>query len=66
MFVANKQWTRYQDCSAIPVSYYRDLLDDVRDRFGRMMEGGQVFTVCRLALQCQATATRFSPAAQSP
>jgi len=66
MFMANRQRTCYQDCSAMPVSYYGDFLDDVRDRSGRMMEGGQVFTVCRLALQCQATAVRFSPAMQGP
>ncbi len=61
MFVASKQRTRYQDCSALPVGYYRDFLDDVRDRAGRMMQGGQVLTVCRLALQCQASAARFTP-----
>ena len=61
MFVANKHRTRYQDCSGLPVTYYRDFLDDVRDRGGRTMEGGQVFSACRLALRCQAEAKRFSP-----
>jgi predicted dehydrogenase len=61
MFVANRQRTRYQDCSALPVTYYRDFLDDVRDRTGRVTEGGQVFPVCRLALRCQAEALRFTP-----
>jgi len=32
MFVSNTQQTRYQDCSALPVTYYRDFLDDVRNR----------------------------------
>jgi predicted dehydrogenase len=59
MFVANRQRTRYQDCSALPVTYYRDFLDDVRDRTGRMLDGGRVFSVCRLALRCQAEAVRF-------
>ncbi|WP_428486602.1 Gfo/Idh/MocA family protein [Rhodopila sp.] len=61
MFVANQQRTRYCDCSDLPVTYYRDFLDDVRDRSGGMMENGRVFTVCRLALRCQATAVRFTP-----
>lgn len=63
MFVANRHRTRRQDCSALPLTYYRDFLDDVRDRSDRVMEAGRVFTVCRLALTCQATAERFAPAA---
>ena len=61
MFVANKQRTRYQNCSGLPVTYYRDFLGDVRERNGQMMDGGRVFAVCRLALRCQATAARFAP-----
>jgi predicted dehydrogenase len=61
MFVSNKNQTRYQDCSTLPVTYYQDFLDDVRDRTGRMLDGGRVFSVCRLALQCQARAERFVP-----
>jgi predicted dehydrogenase len=61
MFVANRQQTRYQDCSGLKVTYYRDFLDDVRERNGRMMDGGRVFSVCRLALRCQAQAERFTP-----
>jgi hypothetical protein len=34
---------------------------DVGDRAGRVMEGGQVFAACRLALRCQAEAERFMP-----
>jgi hypothetical protein len=61
MFVSNRLQTRYQDCGGLPVTYYRDFLEDVRDRTGRMLDGGQVFSVCRLALQCQAQAVRFAP-----
>jgi predicted dehydrogenase len=61
MFVANKQRTRHQDCLGLPVTYYRDFLDDVRDRTGRMLDDGRVFSVCRLALRCQAEAARFVP-----
>jgi predicted dehydrogenase len=61
LFVVNKYRTRYQDCSGLPVTYYRDFLEDVRDRGGRTMAGGQVFSACRLALRCQAEAKRFRP-----
>lgn len=61
MFVANRQRTRYQDCSLLPVSSYRDFLEDVRDRGERVTDGGRVFSVCRLALRCQAEAVRFTP-----
>lgn len=61
MFVANRHRTRYQDCSEMPVTYYRDFVDDVAHRTGTMFDGGRVFSVCRLALQCQAEAFRFIP-----
>jgi predicted dehydrogenase len=61
MFVSTRQRTFYQDCSALPVTYYRDFLADVADRTGRMMDRGRLFAVCRLALRCQATAERFAP-----
>lgn len=61
LFVANRHQTRHQDCSGLPVTYYRDFLDDVRDRTGRMHDDGRVFAVCRLALQCQQQAERFMP-----
>jgi predicted dehydrogenase len=61
MFVANRQRTRYQNCSGLKVTYYRDFLDDVRDRTGAMLDNGRVFSVCRLALRCQAEAVRFTP-----
>jgi predicted dehydrogenase len=61
LFVANKQRTRYQDCSRLPVTYYRDFLQDVQQRSGLTTAGGQVFSACRLALRCQAEARRFRP-----
>jgi predicted dehydrogenase len=61
LFVANRQRTRYQDCSSLPVTYYRHFLDDVRERTGRMLDGGRVFSACGLALRCQAEAQRFTP-----
>jgi predicted dehydrogenase len=61
MFVSNGQRTRYQNCSTLPVTYYHDFLEDVRDRTGRMLDSGRVFSTCRLALRCQAGAVRFIP-----
>jgi predicted dehydrogenase len=59
MFVVGRERTRYENCRGFPVTYYRVFLDDVRDRGGRLSEGGQVFSVCRLALRCQAEAERW-------
>ena len=60
MFVANRTATRYLDCSALPVTYYRDFLRDVAERTETAMPQRQVFTVCRLALQAQAQAIRYT------
>jgi predicted dehydrogenase len=61
MFVTNMKQTRYVDASTHPVTYYQDFLADVRDRSGTTMDRGRVFAACRLALQCQGTAERFTP-----
>jgi predicted dehydrogenase len=61
MFVTNRKQTRYVDASTQPVTYYQDFLADVRDRSGTTMDRGRVFAACRLALQCQGTAERFTP-----
>ena len=60
MFVANRGSTRYVDCSALPVTYYRSFLSDIANRTATTMPQAQVFTVCRLALQAQAGAARFT------
>jgi predicted dehydrogenase len=59
MFVSGKHQTRYQDCSALPVTYYRDVLAAVRTRDFASLPQEQVFTVCRMALQAQANAQRY-------
>jgi predicted dehydrogenase len=60
MFVTNKKHTRYVNAGKAQVGYYRDFLSDLRDRGNRVMESGQVFASCRLALLCQAGANRFT------
>jgi predicted dehydrogenase len=61
MFVVNRTSSRYCACDALPVTYYRDFLDDIRHDTRHIMEGGRVFASCRLALRCQAEAVRFTP-----
>jgi predicted dehydrogenase len=60
MFIANRTATRYVDCSKLPVTYYRDFLYDIVHRTETAMPQRQVFNVCRLALQAQANATRYT------
>jgi predicted dehydrogenase len=60
MFVANRETTRHVDCSGMPVTYYRDFLTALKTRALIGMEQEQVFTVCRMALDAQARASRFT------
>jgi predicted dehydrogenase len=60
MFIANKTATRYVDCSRLPVTYYRHFLHDIVNRTETAMPQRQLFAVCRLALQAQAQATRYT------
>jgi len=62
LFVANRTATRYVDCSALPVTYYRDFLAGVASRNHTVMPQAQVYTVCRLALQAQAQASHYAAA----
>jgi predicted dehydrogenase len=60
MFVANKTATRYVDCSKFPVTYYRNFLADITHRTETAMPQRQTFNVCRLALQAQRQAIRYT------
>jgi predicted dehydrogenase len=60
MFVANRTATRHVDCSKLPVTYYRNFLDDIARRTETAMPQRQTFNVCRLALQAQAQAIRYT------
>ena len=57
MFVANRSGTRYVDCSGLPVTYYRDFLASLSTR---TFDPEPVFTMCRLALAAQASASRYT------
>jgi len=65
LFMADREGTRYIDCSKEPVSYFRRFAADVRDRTETAMTQAHVFTVCRLALEAQAKADRFRPAVRA-
>jgi predicted dehydrogenase len=62
MFVANRTTTRHIDCSAMPVTYYRNFLRDIAERTETAMPQRLVFNVCRLALRAQAGAVRYAAA----
>ena len=59
MYVAGRDRTRHVDCSALPVSYFRDFVTAVHSRDFTALPQEQVFTVCRMALDAQANAKRF-------
>jgi predicted dehydrogenase len=59
MFVAGRERTRYLDCSELPVTYYRDVVAAVRTRDFAALPQEPVFSVCRMALQAQASARRY-------
>ena len=63
LFMVNQTGARYIDCSKEPVTYFRRFAADVRDRTETAMTQAHVFTVCRLALEAQARATRAFGAA---
>jgi len=59
MYVAGRNQTRYMDCSQLPVTYFRDVVDAVRTRDFAALSQEAVFTACRLALLAQANANRY-------
>ncbi len=65
LFLVNGARTQHIDCASLPVTYFRDFAADVAHRTETAMPQGHAFTVCRLALEAQARATRFRPRQQS-
>ncbi|MBV9248123.1 MAG: Gfo/Idh/MocA family oxidoreductase [Acetobacteraceae bacterium] len=59
LFLVDRNATRYLDCSDTPVTYFSDFLDALKSRAMRSVSQAHVFTVCRLALEAQARASRF-------
>ena len=63
LFLIDRTDTRHIDCAGRQVTYFRDFVRDVTNRTATRQ--ANVFTACRLALQAQASATRFVPGAKS-
>ncbi|WP_342372035.1 Gfo/Idh/MocA family oxidoreductase [Propioniciclava soli] len=58
LFVADADGVHHESCDDLPVTYYRQFLDDVRDRTETACPQEHTFEVMRLALQAQADAVR--------
>ena len=61
LFIVTNDETRYVDCSTMPLSYYSDLVADVRNRTETAMSQTHCFTVMELALTAQVQAERLAP-----
>ncbi len=61
LFVVDRAGTRHIDCAGAPITYFRDFAADVAHRTETAVPQRHVFSVCRLALEAQARATRFVP-----
>ena len=58
LFLCDRQGTRYIDASGEPLSFFRKLVADVRDRTETAITHDHAFTVCRLALEADARASK--------
>ena len=59
VFLVDKTSTRHVPCGAAPITYFSDFASDIANRTTSAVPQSHVFTVCRLALEAQARATRF-------
>lgn len=53
LFMVNNKRSDYIDCSQVPLTYFRDLAADVRERTERALTFSHAHTVTRLALEAQ-------------
>ena len=58
LFLVDQEGTHYIDCSDVPLTYYPDLVRDVRERTTTACPQEHTFEVMRLALEAQQRATR--------
>jgi len=57
LLVVDAEGTRYEDCSQVPLSYYPDIIRDVRERTRTACPQEHTFEATRLALLAQQRAT---------
>lgn len=60
LFIVDDNGMEHMDCSDVPLEYFRNFLNDVRDRTETAMSQAHIFEVCRLSLEAQANATRVN------
>lgn len=59
LFLVDKEGTRHIDCAGEPLTYFRDLIADIRNRGESAATQRHMFTVCRLALHAQDQAVQL-------
>src|SRR5262249_5244300 len=64
LFLVAQQQTRPIDCTAVPLPFGKELVQDVLDRTDKALPQEHTFLACELALSAQARAARVSPAAK--
>lgn len=62
LFLADRHGTRHIDASGEQLTYFRNFLDDVRNRTSTAMPAGHALTVTRLAIEAQTAARRIGHA----
>lgn len=62
LFLCDRTGTRHIDCSQEPITFFRELVADVRNRTDRAVPQDHVFAVSRLALEADALAAPGSAA----
>jgi predicted dehydrogenase len=58
LFLVDQEGTHYIDCSDVPLTYYEDLVHDVRERTTTACPQAHTLEVMRLALEAQQRAAR--------
>lgn len=58
LYLVDQEGTHYIDCSDVPLTYYADLVRDVRERTATACPQAHTFEVMRLALEAQQRAAR--------
>ena len=58
LFLVNKTRCEHIDCKDVPITYFRTLMADIRDRSETTMKQSHAFEVTRLALLAQQKASR--------
>ena len=58
LFLCDREGTRHMDCTLEPIVFFKQLVQDVKDRTETAISHAHVFTVCRLALDADAYALK--------